>query len=61
MKQVKRIVSECNERDIIIVRDHGTELRTSNIAPYKKCLAPYWERRVKDYWRDGDAMIIILQ
>lgn len=60
MKHVKHIVAECTERDIVIIRDHGTELRTSNIAPYKKALAPYWEKTVKDYWREGDAIIIVL-
>ena len=38
------------------------ELRTSNVNPYKKALATYWNNGVKDYWRDGEkTMIIVLK
>lgn len=58
--KVKNIVTNCAQEDLIIIRDHGTELKATNIAPYKKAFAPYWERNVKDYWRDGSAVIVVL-
>ena len=57
--KVKDVVKECFEEDIIIIRQKNSELRIPNIFPYRKAIAPYWEKEVSDFWRDGDYTMII--
>ena len=58
--KVKDVIANCTEKDLIIIRDHGTELKATNIAPYKKAFAPYWERFVSVYWYEDNYKTVII-
>lgn len=61
MKEVKDIIAKCSESDVIIIRNKGTELRAINIEPFNKVFAAYLGKKVRDYWRENNAIIILLE
>lgn len=59
---VKDALEELNatSNDVIILRDNGKESRCLYCGPYKRLLETKYERKVKDFWREGYTLIIVL-
>ena len=58
--KVKDLVSQCTDKELIVIRQNKREVRIPNVNPYKKFIANYLNYAVKDYFYDNNAVIIIL-
>lgn len=47
--------------DIIIIRDNGKEYRCLNCGPYVDLVKTKYGKKVQEYWRENNSIIIILK
>lgn len=52
---------KATSNDVVIIRDNGKESRCPFCGPYKKLIENKFDSEVKDYWREGYTIIIVLK
>lgn len=51
---------KATSNDVIIFRDNGAESRCPYCGPYRSLIKNKSDRKVRDFWREGYTLIIVL-